>query len=88
MIFSKETAMHKHDDGQLHRPFKQYALAISCPRCGAAEGQPCTMLGGRFSWHERRDRKATTWRSRDVMNTPWLEDREPGACYSTLPGCE
>lgn len=80
--------VHIHGDGFLHRSFTQYALAVRCGWCGAEPGAECSVRKGGRRFHLRREDAGTRWMRRDIDATPWLEDRTPGACYSTLPGCE
>lgn len=79
---------HSHGDGLLHRPFDEYAMAVDCRWCNSAAGVRCVVLHGSRRMHVTREDKATRWLNRDVLATPWREDRTPGACYSTLPGCQ
>jgi ribosomal protein S14 len=79
---------HRHEDGEPFRPTERYRLAHRCERCGAPPGVRCVVAGHpNRSAHAKREEAARRHWTRDLAESPWPEEREPGACYSTLPGC-
>lgn len=83
------TTTHSHEDGFAHRSSLEYDLGRECPVCHAAVGVRCTVDGhANRPAHARRSDAGDRHWFRDAGETPYPEDREPGRCYSTLPGCE
>jgi len=83
----------KASHAEAFRPLIDYVLARRCPTCKAPVGTYCDVRASKglitsaaSRCHAPRIDRGLVHYHRDVVKAPWPEEREPGRCYSTLPG--